>query len=146
MIRKANKFDLLECVEMMRRFAAESPVQALRDPLVHDEKHIQQIFITLIMGRGVVLVDDDMRGMIVGAITPNFWCPKIREIKELAWYVYPEHRNKMIGGRLLMAFEKEAQDLIDQGRANFMAMSLMSADINLTRRGFQQLEKTYVKG
>lgn len=133
---------------MMRQYAAESPIEALKLTDNHDQAHIEQIFISLIMGRGIVLIDEEMRGMIVGMISPNFWCPKIKEIKELAWWVDPAHRDKMIGGRLLLAFEKEARELIAQGRAQLFSMSLLkqSPQINLESRGFHEVEKTFVRG
>lgn len=147
MIRKANKFDMDECVEMMRHYAAESPVRVLADPDNHDESHIRSIFTMLMAGRGFILIDDDYRGMLVAAIVQNLWCPKIKEVKELAWWVHPEHRDGMVGGKLLIAFEESAQELIADGRADSVAISLMetSPQIHLERRGFKKIEHTFVK-
>ena len=132
---------------MMRCYAQESPVEALKDTTKHDDKHVETILFSLIAGRGFVLIDDDLRGFIAGAIVPNFWCPQVKEVKEIAWWVDPEHRDKMVGGRLLLAFEKEANQLVKDGRASVIAMSLMhnSPKIDLESRGFKKIEQTYAK-
>lgn len=147
MIREANKFDLDGCVEMMRRYASESPIKKLQDSQYHNEKHIRSLLLSIIIGRGFIFVDDDYRGMIVGIVVPNVWCPEINEIRELAWWVAPEHRNGTIGGKLFIAYEKRAQQLIEQGRAETVLISLMpqSPNIDLERRGFQKIDSTYCK-
>lgn len=147
MIREANKFDIDACVEMMRRYAEESPILKLRNKEVHDEQHIRQLISALIIGRGFVLIDNEYRGMVAGIVTPNVWCPEINEVRELAWWVAPEHRNGTIGGKLFLAYNKKAQELVDQERAETIIISLMpqSPDIDLESRGFKKIDSTYCK-
>lgn len=145
-MRLANKFDILECVEMMRRYALEGPIAALKDESKHDQQHIEQLLISLIAGRGFVLIEEG-KGMIAGAVVPNFWVPKVREVKELAWWVHPDYRGGLTGGKLFIGFQKHAQDLIDLGRADFVTMTLMeqSPKLNIEAKGFRPIEKTFVR-
>lgn len=147
MIREANKFDIEACVEMMRRYAEESPIVRLRNKEYHDEQHIRSLISSLIIGRGFVLVDNEYRGMAAGIVVPNVWCPAINEVRELAWWVAPEHRDTTIGGKLFLAYNKRAQELIDQERAEVVIISLMpqSPKIDLESRGFKKIDSTYCK-
>lgn len=132
---------------MMRRYAAESPIERLRDKKYHNEDHIRNLLFSLMVGRGFVLVDNDYRGMAAAIVTPNIWCPDVSEVRELAWWVDPEHRNGTIGGKLFLAYNKKAQELVDQERAEVVLISLMpqSPQINLEGRGFKKIDSTYCK-
>ena len=147
MIREAYKHDLDACVEMMRRYAAESPIEKLKDKKYHNEDHIRSLLFSLMVGRGFVLVDNEYRGMVAAIVTPNIWCPEVSEVRELAWWVDPEHRNGTIGGKLFLAYGKKAQELVDQERAEVVMISLMpqSPQINLEGRGFKKIDSTYCK-
>ena len=147
MIREASKFDLDACVQMMRQYASEAPILKLRDTQYHDEKHIRELLMALIIGRGFVLVDSEYRGMAAAIVVPNVWCPEINKVRELAWWVDPAHRNGTIGGKLFLAFNKKAQELVDQGRAEMTIISLMpqSPKIDLESRGFKKIDSTYCK-
>ena len=140
-MREANKFDIPALIEMMRGFAKEFPIKALQDS--DDEVHVNNILLTLILGRGFILIEEG-KGMLAAIITPNFWNPKIIEIKELAWWVHPAYRNGMVGGRLFVAFNKKAQELIKEGRAHFVSTSLIGK-VNIEKHGFRKVESTYVK-
>lgn len=147
MIREASKFDLDACVEMMRQYAQESTIKMLANPDNHIDVHVRNVFTSLIYGRGFVLIDEQARGFLAAIVTPNFWCPVVKEVKELAWWVHPDHRNGTIGGRLFVAYNKKAQELIDQGRADLMTVSLMSNSpaIDLEARGFSRIEASFCK-
>lgn len=147
MIREASKFDLDQCVEMMRCYAAEAPILKLRNKKYHNEDHIRQLLLSLMIGRGFVLIDDQYRGMIAGIVVPNVWCPDVSEVRELAWWVHPNHRNGTIGGKLFLAYNKKAQELVDQERAETILISLMpqSPNIDLEGRGFKKIDSTYCK-
>lgn len=143
-MRLANKFDIAECVEMMRRYALEGPIDALKDESKHDRLHIEQLLISLIAGRGFVLIEEG-KGMIAGAVVPNFWVPEVKEVRELAWWVNPEHRGGMVGGRLFLGFQKHAQELIDAGRADFVLMSLAEPKFKVEAKGFKAIETIFVR-
>ena len=147
MIREASKFDLDECVEMMRKYASESPIFKLRESAFHDSHYVRHFLFSLISGRCFIFVESHYRGMLAAIVTPNIWCPGVNEVKELAWWVHPEYRNGTIGGKLFLAYKRKAEGLIKQGRAQVMTVSLMSSSpsIDLEGRGFKRIEATYCK-
>ena len=144
MIRFASKFDVPVLVEMMRKYADESPIEALRKKESHNRDYTKSVLEQLIIGRGFVLVDDKMRGMLAAMISPNFWCPSVSEVKEIAWWVHPEYRSGTIGGRLYHAFMKKAQELVDQKRADVICISLMHTS-SVHDLPLKKIETTYVK-
>lgn len=143
MIRKATRFDLPECVEIMRQYAAESPMLALSNPAAHDAAHVESLLMAMIAGRGFVLLDDQHRGMLAAIIIKNVWCPSVVVVQELAWWVAPEHRGGTVGGKLFAAFKREADSLVKAGRAQVICASLIHD--GLTLKGFHKLETTYCK-
>ncbi len=147
MIRLANKFDLDDCVEMMRHYAAESSIHKLRQAANHDSQYVKQFLFSLIAGRGFICIDSQKRGMLVAIVTPNIWCPGVNEVKELAWWVHPDHRDGTVGGKLFVFFRKHAEELIEDGRAEIITASLManSPAIDLEARGFRRIESTFCK-
>ena len=132
---------------MMRKYAEESPILKLKEKQYHNEEHIRNLLFALMVGRGFVLVDNNYRGMAAAIVTPNIWCPDVNEVRELAWWVDPAHRNGTIGGKLFLAYQKKAQELVDQERAEIVLFSMMpqSPPIDLTSRGFKQIDSTYCK-
>lgn len=145
MIRFASKFDVPVLVEMMRKYAEESPIEVLRNKQVHNDDYIKDVIEQLIIGRGFVLIDNDMRGMLAAIVAPNFWCPSVAEVKEIAWWVYPEYRNGTVGGRLYHAFMKKAQELVNQKRAEVICISLMHTS-SVHDLPLKKIETTYAKG
>ena len=143
MIRKATRFDLPECVEIMRQYAAESPMLALANSAAHNDDHVESLLMSLIAGRGFVLIDDQYRGMLAAIVIQNIWCPSVVQVNEMAWWVNPAHRNGSVGGKLFVAFKREAEALVKAGRAHVICASLIHD--GLTLKGFHKLETTYCK-
>jgi len=85
--------------------------------------------------------------MIIAMITPNIWCPKSNQLNELAWWVAPEKRNGLLGGKLWLEFNKQAQKLLDEKRIDVVMTSLManSPSIDYSKRGFKQLHTTFFR-
>ena len=102
---------------------------------------------SLILGRGFIVIDENLKGMIIAMITPNVWCPKSNQLNELAWWVAPEARNGLLGGKLWIEFNKQAQKLLDEKRIDVVMTSLManSPKIDYSKRGFKQLHTTFFR-
>jgi len=147
MIRKATKYDIPKLLQMVNGYAAEFPCGLANDPQWFDEKYLSSLLMTIIAGCGFVLMDDDERGFLAAIIVPNVWNPKILELSELAWWVYPEHRNSTIGGKLWIEFDREAEKLKASGRIKLIKTSLTvkSPKINFEKRGYTMLETAYIK-
>lgn len=145
MIRLANKIDLPVLVEMMRGYASESPMPLLADPANHDEQHIRDLLISLIAGRGFVLLDDKNRGMLAAIVVQNVWCPAVLELKELAWWVEPEHRDGSVGGRLFIKFNEIADAYLQSNRVQSVAMSLLESSKVKNLPGYKKIEATFLR-
>lgn len=145
MIRLANKFDLDACVEMMRQYAAESGIPALMAAENHDEQHIRDLLISLMAGRGFILIDSEHRGMLAAMVCRNFWCPKVLELREAAWWVHPDHRNKTLGGRLFAVFNAQAKRMLDDGHVQVAFLSLLESSSVKSLPDFVKVDSTYMK-
>lgn len=147
MIRLATKYDIPRLYEMMVSYAKESPVKILQDESKHDEAHVSELLFSLIAGRGFILVDDDLNGMIAGIKARNVWCPDVWELRELAWWVEPAKRNGSIGGRLWKSFDDHARKMKEDGLVDYICCTVMTTSpiIDYTKRGYRPLETTFYK-
>jgi len=147
MIRQATRYDIPVLVWMMREYAKEAPVGVLANPEHHDADHVGKLIFQILNGRGFILIDDEHRGMIAAIITNNIWCPKVLELKELAWWVMPEHRGKSLGGRLWIKFDELAQNMLNSKRVDVVCTTVMANSplIDYTKRGYRPLEATFFR-
>ena len=147
MIRLANKFDIPILIAMIQEFSKETLIQKYKDQTLWDKKYVGNLLYSLILGRGFIVIDEDLKGMIIAMITPNVWCPQSNQLNELAWWVAPESRNGLLGGKLWLEFNKHAQKLLDEKRIDVVMTSLManSPAIDYSKRGFKQLHTTFFR-
>lgn len=147
MIRKANKLDIPILLDFMREYAKESPIKILNDLDKHDADYATNLFFSIMAGRGFILVDDELNGMIVAIKTPNLWCPKVLELHELAWWVKPEKRNSTLGGKLWCAFKNEANKMLEENKVQLVTVTKMSTSpvLDYEKRGFALLDTRYFK-
>ena len=147
MIRLANKFDIPILIAMIQEFSKETLIQKYKDETLCDKKYVGNLLYSLILGRGFIVIDENLKGMIIAMITPNVWCPKSNQLNELAWWVAPEARNGLLGGKLWIEFNKQAQKLLDEKRIDVVMTSLManSPKIDYSKRGFKQLHTTFFR-
>ena len=144
-MRDATRYDMDALVQMMRCYASESPQQFPNELL--DPVHVENVFFQLMAGRGFILIDKDYRGFLAAGVIGNFWVPRFYELKELAWWVDPNHRQSTVGGRLWSEFNSRADEMLEQERVQSVSTSVMSnsPSINYEKRGYQFLEKTYFR-
>ena len=147
MIRLANKFDIPILIAMIQEFSKETLIQKYKDETLWDKKYVGNLLYGLILGRGFIVIDEDLKGMIIAMITSNVWCPQSNQLNELAWWVAPEARNGLLGGKLWIEFNKQAQKLLDEKRIDVVMTSLManSPKIDYSKRGFKQLHTTFFR-
>lgn len=147
MIRRATKYDITILLEMVRSYAKEFPSELAQSDEWFDDNYIKQVLMTMIAGRGFVLIDDDERGFLAAIVMPNLWYPKLMELSELAWWVKPEHRQSTVGGKLWLAFDKEATAMKESGRIQYIktALTVNSPAIDYEKRGYKKLETSYIK-
>jgi N-acetylglutamate synthase-like GNAT family acetyltransferase len=146
-IRKANKFDIPVLLDFMREYANESPVKILNNLDNHDADYVANLLFSIIVGRGFILVDDDLNGMIIAITAQNLWCPKVLELHELAWWIKPEKRQSTLGGKLWCAFKNEANKMLKENKVQLITVTKMatSPSLDYEKRGFASLDKRYFK-
>jgi hypothetical protein len=144
-MREATKYDIPHLLEMMRLYAEEAGIEALKAQ--QNEPQVKNLFQQMINGRGFVLVDDNLRGFLAAYVTGNFWNTDVKELHEVGWWVMPEYRNTSIGGRLWLRFNQLAQYMLDQGRVQVVLTSLMhsSPEIDYTRYKFKPMQATFFR-
>jgi hypothetical protein len=88
-----------------------------------------------------------MRGAIIAIKNGNVWCPKVKELNELLWWVEPEHRNGTIGGRLWKAFDDRAEAMLKNGDIDFVVTSVSANGplIDYTKRGYKAVGASFVR-
>ncbi len=144
MIRQATKYDKLQLQEMMRMFRDESPIQQYKD--IDNPEYFDSLVDSIIAGRGVIFIEDNV-GFIIGLISPIIWCDKTYAMYELAWYVKPKHRMRMVGVRLLKAYINYAKQLKEQGRIKLFTITKMvsSPDFDYSKLGFKKIEENWMQ-
>ena len=147
MIRKATRYDIPRLLEIVEAYSYENPITVLGKQANHDPKYVESLLFGIIMGRGFVYIDNHMRGAIIGIKNQNIWCPKVRELNELLWWVEPEYRNGTIGGRLWKAFDQEAIQMLDNGDVHCVITSVSASGplIDYTKRGYRAVGASFVK-
>lgn len=149
MIRKANKFDVDDVLNLLVKFRSAAPHDFLHVNV--DEVYFSKLFHQIIVGNGVCYIaekDNKLIGTIIGIITPNIWDPTTLVLNELAYWVEPEYRNGMTGYKLLKTYNDEAKRLHNDGIIKLYTMSKMtnSPDLDYSRFGYTKTEETWVAG
>ena len=144
MIRQATKYDKIQLQEMMRMFRDESPIEQYKN--IDNPEYFDSLVDSIIAGRGVIFIEDNV-GFIIGLISPIIWCDKTYAMYELAWYVKPKHRMRMVGVRLLKAYINYAKQLKEQGRIKLFTITKMvsSPDFDYSKLGFKKIEENWMQ-
>jgi hypothetical protein len=147
MIRLATRYDIPRLLEIVEAYAYENPIQKLGDPNNHNAKYVEELLFGIIKGRGFIFIDKHMNGAIIGIRQSNIWCPEVKELHELLWWVEPEHRNGSIGGRLWKAYDKVATEMLERGEVDcvFTSISALGPLIDYTKRGYKAVGASFVK-
>ena len=149
MIRQATIQDFDRIMELMINFANSSPYSPLKDPKYNDY-YIRNLLVGIIK-QGVILVgeiDDKIEGMLIGLIQEDLWLPHVKTMKEIAWWVEPEHRMSSLGYRLLKEYVNVGTKLqIEEIISGFTITNMeICPDFNLEKRGWNKVETNYVYG
>jgi len=147
MIRQATRYDIPRLLEIVEAYAYENPIKALGRQQHHNPKHVEQLLFSILAGRGFIYIDKNMRGAIIAIKQSNVWCPELKELNELLWWVEPEHRNGTIGGRLWKAFDERAEAMLKAGDIDFVVTSISANGplIDYTKRGYAPLGASFVR-
>jgi hypothetical protein len=147
-IREANKFDINYILDMLRDFRNETPIDLMRE--CDNEDYVNSIFNHILLGGGILYIaeKDEPIGMIAGIKNQSIWDPELKFLQELVFWVEPEHRNSSAGYRLIQAYNKKAQELVDEDKIKMYTITKMatSPDLNFERFGYRKSEEVWVGG
>ena len=147
MIRLATRYDIPRLLEIVEAYAYENPIKVLGRTQNHDPVYVEQLLFSIILGKGFIYIDKGLRGAIIAVKQQNVWCPKVRELHELLWWVEPEYRNSTIGGRLWKAFDRTGTEMLNSGDVDLIMTSVSSHGplIDYTKRGYEAVGASFVK-
>lgn len=149
MIRQVhNMLEARDAIKLLQEFLNETAYHQAPD-VANNVEHLGKLVFT-VMNNGYIWIaysDEKPVGLLMAIRQPNMWLPSFIELRELVWFVNPEHRKTTIGGRLFKTFSNAVDQLLEQGKIHGCFTTRMSTtdEINLERRGFRLTEKTYMK-
>lgn len=148
MIRHATISDRPHILDMLYEFGDETPIKLLQAPVMNDLYVMRTI--DIIQRSGIVLVsetDGEVSGMLMAQIVGDTWMPDRKYMKELCWYVRPQHRGSTAGYRLLKKYDEHCEKLMEKGviRAYGLTTLSNSPQMDLEKRGWQRVETDWVK-
>lgn len=149
MIRLATRQDLNLVVELLIEFMHEGAYEKHTDE--PDREHLKRLVFNIIyIGYVWLWIDEESdtpAGFLAAFKEPNIWMPRKFQLRELAWYVRPEYRGRMAGGRLFVEFCRKGDELMKSGEIAGYATTRMTTtgDYDLERRGFRLTEYMYLK-
>jgi hypothetical protein len=147
MIRQATIQDYDDIMAMMINFANSSPYNALQQPQYNDT-YIRRLLDSF-SKEGCILLgikDNKPVSMLIAQIQSDAWLPEIKTMKEVAWWVEPEHRHSSLGYRLLKEYVNIGKTLVDKKIIEGFTLTNMeiSPDFDLEKRGWRPIETNYI--
>ena len=84
--------------------------------------------------------------MLIAGITPDAWLQHRKIMKEVAWWVEPEHRMGTLGYKLLKKYIDSGEKLVENSIIDAFTLTNMeiSPDFNLEKRGWREVETNYI--
>ena len=150
MVVRGAVFDDYEAIKrFMIDFANANPFKGLHNPHYNDV--YANRLIDKIRKNGVALVaekDGEIIGMLLAMVQGDIWLPIIKTMREVAWWVDPEHRGSSAGAKLLAEYTKVGDQLVDNNIISAYTITTlgMGDHLNLQKRGWSPIETNFVKG
>ena len=148
MIRLADRGDLNRVAHILVEFLSTTSYDKHTADNVNIEYIKRLVFNILTVGYVWLWEqDDEILGVLVAIKEPNVWIPSKKSLRELVWYVKPEHRGKSSAGKLFVKFCQTGDALMASGEIQgyFTTRMGTTADYDLESRGFRLTEKLYLK-
>ena len=150
MITPISKVDYDDLCDMMTEFAKTCGVKDL-DRETYDRTYAKNILLRCERTGASFIArnsNNEATGMILSMRVQELWQPNIIRLRELAWYVQPEHRHTTVGARLFAEYKKAAEIMMKEGKITGFTMTKLhnSDDFDYEKRGFKFIEATYMVG
>lgn len=149
-IRRLQRSDYAQVCELMIEFAEFTGIGCLKQE-DYDREYAKNVLLRCEhTGASFVAEDSNAQisGMILSMRVPELWIPDIVYLREIAWYVKPNHRNSTVGARLYSSYKKAGENLQKQGKIHGFTMTKLanSPDFDYEKGGFRFIEATYLQG
>jgi len=151
-IREANKFDVDYFVELVKKVASADHIITYNYGEL-DAEYLNQLFASIIAGRGVVLIAEDDKkekniGMAVGLITPALWAPHILNMIQILLWTDEDYRKGRAGHKLLTAYENKVEEYMEQKRIRYSTITASEPLFNFdfSRFNYSMDEKVWIRG
>lgn len=135
MIRFANKYDNDKIIDLLKDFASKINSPLASNPLSWSKTYVENILNTLYAGRGFVLVDNEVTGILVAFKAPYFWNEHIYQLQETMLH----GKTNIIIARLIKEYIKTGKEMLEKKEINQVVMSSYP-NIDLSKFGFKLLE------
>lgn len=148
MIRLAQRPDFSAICDLLEDYFTESTYSQHITQTFDRQRATKILFNVSHMGYiWLYEVDDKIQGMLAAVKEPNIWFPEKISMREMFWYVRPEHRNSIGAAKLYVAYDRQGQKLLNSNSIHgyFMTEMATTQDLNLESRGFRLVERLYLK-
>ena len=135
MIRLANKYDNDKIIDLLKDFMINTKSPLANNPMLWSKTYVETILLTLYAGRGFVLVDDEVTGILVAFKSPTFWSDKIFQLQESMLH----GKTNIVIARLIKEYIKIGKEMVRKHEVNQVVMSSYP-NIDLSKFGLKLLE------
>jgi len=139
--------DINKAIVLLKEFVKETIYKDHSEQV--NEMHLGKMVHFIMNGHYAWLaeLDNEPVGILLAVKEPNMWAPSEKQMRELVWYVKPEHRQGATAGRLFLEYCRVADSLLKDGEIQGYFSSVMASttDIDFERRGFKKMEQIYLK-
>lgn len=148
MIRTAQPKDIERCLELLVNFANAS-LYDYSEWTAADLDNARNILFNLMTNEylKVAVVNDTVVGMIGAQREQDPWLRNRQRVRELFWWVEPDHRSSRVSAELFAQWQKDADKWITSGLAKQVSLSTQPgrSQIDLNKRGWQCIEQHWIK-
>lgn len=147
MIRLATRSDINRIYDLVIEFLLNTAYT--EHSLEPDEQHLKKlVYAALHLGKIWLYEDDNQaQGLLIAIKEQNLWMPNKTSLRELVWYVRPDYRHKPSAARLFVEFCHEGEKMLNNKEIDGYFTTRMSTttDYDLTKRGFREVERLFLK-
>ncbi len=147
MIRVATRSDLNVIHELVMEFLTATSYSQHTEDI--DPQHIKKLCYAVLQMGKVWLYDVEgiSVGLLIAVKEQNIWMPAKTSLRELVWYVREEYRRSPGSGRLFIEFCREGERLLLHNEIDgyFTTRMATTGDYDLTKRGFREVERLFLK-
>jgi N-acetylglutamate synthase-like GNAT family acetyltransferase len=148
MIRPAQVQDLDRMLEMLKSFASASLIN-YSEWTEQDLASARQRLTNMIINHYLIVAEraGELVGMIGAMREQDPWIRSHTRMRELFWWVEPEHRRSRVSAELFVRWEADAAKWLEKNMVNSVSLSTQpgSSDIDLSRRGWRCVEQHWIK-